>query len=64
MCFFPMWKLGYTPKKENAEVFYLKEKKNHQNNCNVSPYQTYSICHYSKISKGVFHEDETSRSNP
>lgn len=40
-----MWKLGYTPKKENAEVFYLKEKKNHQNNCNVSPYQTYSICH-------------------
>lgn len=27
MCFFPMWKLGYTPKKENAEIFYLQEKK-------------------------------------
>lgn len=22
-----MWKLGYTPEKENAEIFYLQEKK-------------------------------------
>ena len=74
MCFFPMWKLGYTPKKENAEVFYLREEKKiiktivmlvHIRPILLAIRVKFRKEYFMKMKlHGVFHEDETSWSNP